>query len=139
MPITLPQRINLCVAWVLTIVMLLGTLFSSEILQMAVCNLCWYQRICVYPLVLILGIACYRDENVVIPYVIGLPVIGAGFALYQTLEQTFPRFAPINLCGTGPSCADVGFKLFGFLTFPLMSFMASVLLFILLWLARPAQ
>lgn len=126
----------LFLAWLIAVVALLGTLFSSEILGMPVCHLCWYQRVCIYPLVIILGVATFKGDFQVFKYAIAFPVIGALFAIYQYLEQMIPSFAPINFCGGGPSCSDIHIKLLGFITYPFLSIVACVLIVILLFRAR---
>jgi len=129
------QKACLLTAWLLALTASIGSLISSEIIALPVCHLCWYQRIGIFPLALILGIACYREENHVIPYVIALPVISGLLALYQYLQQMIPGFAPIDLCGLGPSCADIHWMALGFITLPLLSFITSVMIALLLWWA----
>lgn len=130
------QQYALLLAWVIAIVAMISTLYASEILNMPVCHLCWYQRICMYPLVIILGMACYREDLTIVSYLLPFPVLGALFALYQYLEQMIPGFAPIGLCGTGPSCMDTPFQWLGFITFPLLSLLANVFIFVLLWMVK---
>lgn len=129
-------RISLLLAWVIALIAMLATLFMGEFLNYPVCHLCWYQRICMYPLVVILGIAALRDDRKIHIYGIPLAIIGAVFALYQYLQQMIPGFAPIQLCGLGPSCSDVHMKLLGFITLPFLSMIAFVVIVILLWISR---
>ena len=103
---------------------------------MTVCHLCWYQRICLFPQVLLLGIGAFRGETQVVIYAIAFPIIGGLFALYQYLEQMLPGFSPIKMCTVGGDCSVIHFKWLGFITFPLLSLFACVILVILLWLAR---
>lgn len=134
--LTHTQQVSLLLAWLIALAALFGTLFASEYLNMPVCHSCWYQRICLYPLALILGVACFREDTDIIPNIIALPLISAAFALYQYLEQMIPGFGPIDLCGAGPSCSNIHIQWLGFITFPLLSFLASLAIFILLLLAR---
>ncbi len=129
------RQLSLFFAWLIALIALIATLYSSEILNMAVCHLCWYQRICIYPLVILLGIGAFRDDRNVVIYALPLAILGACFALYQYLQQMIPGFALIELCGAGPSCSDIHFKLFGFITFPFLSLIASLAIAFLLLLS----
>jgi disulfide bond formation protein DsbB len=115
-------------AWLIALTCLLGSLYSSEILKMPVCLLCWYQRIALYPLALILGIATYRDDRAVIHYALPLSLLAMLIALYQYLMQMFPTLFPLQLCGLGPSCYAMHFKLLGFITYPFLSLLTAVLI-----------
>lgn len=130
------KRFALFVAWIIAISAVIITLYSSEVRNIPVCHLCWYQRIALYPLSIILGIAIFRDDLRIVIYALPLSLIGAIFALYQYLEQMFPKFAPISFCGVGPSCSDIHLQIFGFITFPFLSLMASILISILLLLSK---
>lgn len=130
---------SLFIAWLIALVSLLVTLYASHILSLPICHLCWYQRICFYPLVLILGIATFRNDGNVAIYTIPLAAVGTLFAVYQYLLQMIPNFAPINVCGLGPDCSDVHLRLFGFITYALLSVIASVVIIILLSFAKRFQ
>jgi len=129
------KRIFLLLAWVTSLSALLGTIYASEILNYPICHLCWYQRICIYPLAIILGIANFRDDMQIAIYTIPLSVIGAGFALYQYLEQMIPGFAPIDLCKVGPACSEIHLNFFGFVTFPFLSLVACIFITVCLVLS----
>lgn len=123
------SKVSLLLAWLIALAALIATLYSSQILKMPVCVLCWYQRIALYPLTIILGIALYRDDCQIGVYTIPLAFLGAIFALYQYLMQMIPSFAPIQLCGSsGPVCSDVHFRLFGFVTYPFLSLVACLMI-----------
>lgn len=130
------KRLALFLAWFISLCALLISLYSSEIRGLPVCHLCWYQRIMLYPLSIILGVAIFRDDLGIYIYAIPLSLIGALFALYQYLLQMFPRLAPISFCSTGPSCADIHLQLFGFITFPLLSLIAALFISILLLISK---
>lgn len=132
------KRFALFLAWIISLSALIITLYSSEVKNMPVCHLCWYQRIALYPLTLILGIAIYRDDLTIYIYALPLTLIGAIFALYQYLLQMFPKWAPISFCSTGPSCSDIHLQIFGFITFPLLSLIAALLMTFLLLLSSRA-
>jgi len=130
---------SLFIAWFIALAGLLVTLYASNILTIPVCHLCWYQRICIYPLVLILGIATFRNDGNIAIYTIPLALIGFIFSLYQYLEQMIPGFSPINVCGTGADCSEIHLKLLGFVTYPFLSMLACTAIIILLVLAKRSQ
>lgn len=119
-------------AWVLALIGSLGSFYISEILEITPCDMCWYQRICLFPLAIILGIAAYRSFNKIVPYVITLPILGMALSLLQVLMQEVPAFAPLPLCGPGHNCQEVMLELFGFLTIPMLSFINFTLITCLL-------
>lgn len=124
---------SLYFAWLCTLAGLLLSLVLSNMYHWPICHLCWYQRMCLYPLVLILGIACFREDRHVGIYAIPLSLIGAALALYQYLEQMIPGFAPIDVCGSGPNCSSIHMKLLGFITLPFISLLGFVLIALLLY------
>lgn len=133
------QRFGLYFAWVAALFGSLMSLFFSEVLAFQPCNLCWYQRICLFPLAVQLGIATYRSDRSFIRYALPLCGIGALFAAYQTAEQLIPGFSPIDLCGAGPRCDEDPLMLFGIFSIAMLSLAGFVTIAVLLWLARPAQ
>ena len=126
------RRYGLFFAWLIALIALLSTLFAEHVLQWPVCPLCWYQRVCIYPLVILLGIAAFKDEKIIIPYVLPFPILGFLFAVYQYLEQMIPGFAPINFCKQGIACGTIHLKLLGFITLPFLSAVSCVVIFVLL-------
>ena len=130
------QQTLLLFAWLISLTALLATLYSSEMLNMPVCYLCWYQRICTYPLVIILGIAAYKNEAHIIPYVIAFPILNCVFAIYQYLEQMIPGFSPIAVCSPDVPCSTIHLKLLGFITYPFLSLLASLGILVLLYITH---
>ncbi len=127
------RRFGLFMAWLIAMAATFGSLYYSEIQKLDPCNLCWYQRICVYPLAIILGIAAYRGDRKIALYGVPLAAVGLGLSLYQILEQHIPALAVINLCGSGPDCGIDHLHYFGFLTMPMMSAAAfTAILFFLI-------
>ena len=121
----------LLLAWIATVASTLGALFFSEVMDMEPCVLCWYQRIAMFPLVVVLGIGVYRQDINSALYALPLAAAGWVAAAYHWL--LYSGFVPKDLqpCGKGPSCADVDLHLAGFLTIPLMSLLAFSLIIIL--------
>lgn len=130
------SRYYIFFAWLISLASLLITQYGEIILKLPVCPLCWYQRVCLYPLALILAIASYRGDLKIAVYTAPLALIGAIIALLQYIEQMVPGFSPINLCHAGNiDCSDIHFQLFGFITYPFLSMIASLLIFISLTLS----
>jgi len=131
--INLIRRYALYLAWLISLISTFGSLYVSEILNIAPCSFCWYQRIFVFPLVIILAIAAYKKDSKIVSYIIALPLIGACFALFQNI---FTYVNPLVLC---EDCADKNIKLFHFLDLSLASFISFISIFSLLLLSKKKQ
>jgi disulfide bond formation protein DsbB len=118
----------LCLAWCVACLSTSGSLFFSEGLSLETCQLCWLQRVCIYPLVLILGMAIYNCCYTVIPYVMPQLCLGCCFAVYQVAIQANPALDFLPLCQTGPNCTEVINIGMGFLTLPMLSACACSLM-----------
>ena len=101
-----------------------GSLFLSQVLSLPPCVLCWYQRVCMYPIIVILGIGILRGDKKLYEYVLPLAVVGWVLALYHSLLQW--KIIPDELapCTQGVSCTTVQVHLLGFITIPFMSLVA---------------
>ena len=127
----------LFLAWLLLTVAMVFLLFSDAWLQIPVCRLCWYQRVCFFPLVVMLTIAVYRQDMGIKLYAIPLAVLGTFFAAYQYSEQFLPAMRGLlPLCGADGACHAIHLQLWGFITFPLLSFLLGVSVIILIAIAR---
>lgn len=119
------QPIAYNLVFFLALVASLASLFLSEVLHFQPCVLCWYQRIAMYPQVVLLYVAQLRKERVLTPYLIVVNVIGGLISLYHYSLHILPRtMVSIMPCSTkfgGVPC-DKGYDFyFGFMTFPLMA------------------
>ena len=114
----------LFMAWLLAFVSMLGSLFFSEILKYPPCSLCWYQRIALFPLVPIFLAGLFPFQKSVLRYSIPLTVIGLGISIYHNLLYTGIIPKSIQPCDEQASCTQVHLGLFGFITIPLLSFLA---------------
>ncbi|KPC73767.1 hypothetical protein ADL26_11885 [Thermoactinomyces vulgaris] len=123
-------------AWLVALVATGGSLYFSEVLGFIPCTLCWYQRILMYPQVILLGIASYRNDHRIIPYVLPLSVLGGGVSLWHYLEQKVPGFATILPCRVGVPCAQAYIDWFGFITIPFLALVAFILIVVFLSFAR---
>ena len=122
-------------AWVIALVGMMFSLYFGEILKWPLCPLCWYQRIALFPLAILLGVAAYREDRGFAGYALWLTALGELFALYQVLERYFPSLRTNAICGQAASCSEVGFELFGFITLPFLSALAFALIGTLLIVA----
>lgn len=128
-------RYGLYTAWLLASLGTLLSLYYSEVKFLEPCHLCWYQRICLFPLAITLGIAAYRGFLGIARYMLPLVILGFMLALYQVAMQEIPGWNPIDICGGGPSCDD-GIAVLGPITIPMLSalcFLSIGTLLCLVW------
>lgn len=130
------QRYSVLLAWGVALLAMLGSLYFSEIKEFEPCKLCWIQRICMYPLVLLLGIASYRNERWIIPYALPLSIIGGCFSAYHYMEERIPFLAKVLPCRIGIPCNIPYFEWWGFITIPFMALVAFSLITIILWIGK---
>ena len=125
------------ICWIVASVSTLGSLFFSEIMELAPCALCWYQRVFMFPLVIILLVGLFPFDKSIIKYTLPLAIAGWGFAFYHYL--LYSGFIPesIQPCSQGVSCSETYLDLFGFLTIPMLSLISfSIIIGLLLILRR---
>ena len=122
--------------WLIALMSTAGSLFFSEVMGLVPCELCWYQRLCMFPLAVMLAAALHPLDLRVIRYALLLAVIGLIFTLYHCL--LFYGFIPESLqpCHRGISCADDSMILMGFLPIPLLSLAAFTVIIVLLLKTR---
>jgi disulfide bond formation protein DsbB len=130
------ERFGVYFAWLVAIVATGGSLYFSEVMGFIPCVLCWYQRILMYPLVILLGIAAYRQEKQIIPYVLPMSIIGLLISAYHIMIQLFPNLASEATCRAGVPCTVDYIHLFGFITIPMMSFLAFLLISLSLFFSK---
>ncbi|BBN94301.1 disulfide bond formation protein DsbB [Deinococcus grandis] len=95
---------RLYAAWVVSLIATLGSLYFSEIRHFNPCVLCWFQRICMYPLAIILGVAALTGDLHVRRYALPLAGTGVLIALYQNLE-TWGVVPVLRACTADPSAS----------------------------------
>lgn len=106
-----------------------GSLIFSEVLHFTPCLLCWYQRILMYPQVLLSGLAIIRKDKRILSYLLLLSIFGAliaGYHYYGQLNENTPL--PCSTLGYSASCSDRFFLQFGYITIPFMAFSAFLLI-----------
>lgn len=115
---------RLYLAWLVAVIATLGSLYFSEIRGFVPCTLCWYQRVLMYPLVILLGIASYRQDAGVKRYALPLSVLGIGFSGYHVLEQNVSWIGSAALCRAGVPCGAKYINWLGFISIPVLALAA---------------
>ncbi|MFJ5713904.1 disulfide oxidoreductase [Neobacillus sp. NPDC093127] len=118
----------LLLSWIAAILATLGSLYFSEVQHFIPCTLCWYQRIFMYPLVIILGTAVYRNDKGIYKYVLPLSIVGMLISGYHTLLQKVPYIQQFEMCTTGVPCSKDYINWLGFITIPLLAFIAFTMI-----------
>jgi disulfide bond formation protein DsbB len=123
-------------AWLVASVSTLGALFFGEVMKLPPCMLCWYQRICMFPLALILPMGLFPLDRKVIRYALPLALIGWLLTAFHLLlvEGVIPE--SIKPCTQGVPCSETVIEWFGFVTIPLLSLLAFSTIVALLILAH---
>jgi disulfide bond formation protein DsbB len=113
-----------------------GSLFYSEIAGFVPCELCWYQRICMYPLTILTLLPALAADYRIARYLLPLPVVGAGIAVYQILiEEGVVKQTQACLISAPGGCATKWTDQFGYMTIPVLTLTAFCLAFAFLVLA----
>ena len=110
----------------------MGSLFFSEIMQFVPCSMCWYQRIFMYPLVLIFLVNTLYPDNKVFKYAMPIVVVGLLFAIYHNLLMFGIIPESVVPCVQGVPCSTEYINWLGFITIPFLSLSAYSIIFILL-------
>jgi disulfide bond formation protein DsbB len=117
----------------------LGSLYFSEVADFVPCRLCWFQRIAMYPLSVILLVGALRKDAGVRWYAVPLATIGAAISAWHTLIEWRPALDNGQCELTGPSCTFVWFREFGFLSLATMALIGFLTILILLLVRIPAR
>ena len=125
-----PQSVLL--AWIVATVTTLGSLYYSEHAGFAPCELCWYQRIVMYPLVIVLGVACLRRDTKVWMTALVFVVVGAPLSLYHWLVERVPAFAESSSCSISAPCSTPWFEKLGFVTLAWMAMSSFLVIGVLM-------
>jgi disulfide bond formation protein DsbB len=117
------SRAVLAACTVVATVATAGSLYFSEVLGLYPCELCWIQRVAMYPLVVVLGVAAYEDRIGVRRTALPLAVGGGAVAAYHSYLQS----RPAATCSSG-GCGSVQYELLGLLSIPNLSLLAFSLI-----------
>ncbi len=127
-------------AWMIALLATAGSLFFSYVMEFAPCVLCWYQRICLFPLVVILARGLLPFDRGAVRYGLPLAILGWLVAVYHSLVYTGVVPESLLPCSRGVSCMEEYISLFGWLSIPVLSVLAfTTLVAILLTLQRRAS
>ena len=112
---------GMLLAWIMALIAMLGSLYYSQIAGFLPCEYCWYQRIAMYPIVVILGIALLKKDRGIRPYVYGLAIPGGLISTYHYLVERFPdlQVGECNLC---IPCSVAWFMKFDLVSIAFMAF-----------------
>ncbi|MEX1164286.1 MAG: disulfide bond formation protein B [Nitriliruptor sp.] len=135
-PDWLRDEVALPSAWAIAAMTTAGSLWMSEVADYAPCLLCWYQRIAIYPLVVITGIAAWRRDGQVWRYVVPIAALGSMVSIWHLIIERNPSLG--GACDPAAPCAVRWVEEFGFLTLPAMALTAAVAIALLTLAARPA-
>jgi len=122
------------IAFAVAAVSMAGSLYFSEVAHFVPCKLCWYQRIAMYPLVPLLGIAALRRDTNIRTYGIALAGIGALISTYHVLLERFPSLES-GACDPNNPCTLIWVERFDYLTIPTMALSGFAAIIVLLVIA----
>lgn len=109
---------------------LIGSLYISNVVLLLPCELCWYQRVLMYPIPLIAAIGMWQKDKIAHMYIGVLSILGALVAGYQYLMQ-LGVLQNIPGCSLDNPCSNIQVQLLGFITIPLMSFAAFIAILVI--------
>ena len=124
----------LLLAWITSIIAMVGSLFFSERMGFIPCTLCWYQRILMYPLVVFLGIAFYRNDREIYKYILPISIIGILMSSYHYALQKIPSMHEFSSCTSGVPCTGQYINWFGFVTIPFLALIAFIFITIMMFI-----
>lgn len=132
------RKNNLWFAWIVSVTATLGSLYFSEIRGFMPCEWCWYQRILMYPLSIILGIAAFKRDYTIRTYVLPLSIMGTLIGTLHYLEQKVGFMSMLfgDTCKAGIPCSGQYINWLGFITIPFLALTAFVLITFLLSLNK---
>lgn len=120
------STVAIVAAFIVALLAMAGSLYFSESAHFKPCLMCWYQRIGMYPLVLILGIAAIRRDVGVRIYAIPLALVGIAISIYHYFLQWFPEISATS-CDVDAPCTAYWFREFGFISIPFLALVAFAL------------
>lgn len=122
----------LLIIWVQAFVATVGSLFYSEVMGYIPCELCWYQRILMYPLVVIYGVALWKKDVKMTLAGLFLSGIGIVVSTYHYLLQKLPALHNVGEgCSGAVPCNAIYVNYFGFITIPFLAGVAFIVIFVL--------
>ena len=107
-------------AWLVALVATVGSLIYSEVAHFVPCRLCWFQRIAMYPMSVILLVGAIRKEAVARLYALPLALVGLGISIYHYIIQLYPSLEGSS-CDPVAPCSSRYVEVFGFVSIPFMA------------------
>ena len=132
------EHSGLWLAWVVALTCTLGSLYLSEIAHFIPCKLCWYQRIAMYPLAVLLLVAAIKRNTEIARATLPLIAIGGAISTYHYVLERFPSMAGAATCDPAAPCTVVWIWRFHYLSIPAMA-LSGFLLIATLILATPRE
>ena len=133
------KKYALYFAWAVSLISTIASLFLSDGLHWTPCILCWYQRIAMYPLFVILTVGVLRDSDDLEYFVLPLSIIGLIISFFHNLLQYKIIPEALAPCVAGVSCTIPYHFYFQFLTVPLLSFFGFLAITISIFIYRKSQ
>jgi len=122
------RRISLIIALTAAWTATLGSLYFSEILHFVPCTLCWYQRILMYPLTIILLVGFIRRDQGIPYYALPFSILGVLTSSFHYLHQKTDLFSNSTACTSGVPCTTTWINWFGIVTIPFLALLAFVII-----------
>ena len=116
-----------------------GSLYFSQVLGWEPCLMCWYQRILMYPLVVLFGVAAFLEKDDVSDYALPLVTIGGGISFYHYLMQRVEQFQSAGCSITQVSCETQYTFYFDYITIPMMAFTVFLTVLMINWKLQDGQ
>lgn len=129
------MHIALATAWVA----MMGSLYFSQVRHYIPCELCWYQRIIMYPLTGIIAFGLLRKDTNTPQLVLPFSVLGMGVSLYHYLLQKTMIFGGVSTCQVGVPCSTMWINWFGFVTIPFLALSAFTIITVMSLVALFAE
>ena len=127
------------IAFVVALVATLGSLYYSEIAHYTPCRLCWYQRICMYPLAVVLLVGLVRRDRGGRAYAWPFVIVGVLVSTYHWLVERVHFFERTSACSDAAPCSVPWFQTLGFVTLAFMAGSAFLVVGVLLLVERAAE
>ncbi len=108
-------------AWVIALCATLGSLFFGEVMKLPPCTLCWYQRICLFPLTVVIAVGIVQRDARLFSYALPLVLLGLGISVYHNLLDYGVIPETLAPCAEGVSCKTRQIEWLGFITIPLLA------------------
>jgi disulfide bond formation protein DsbB len=115
-------------AWLLSCVATLGAMFLSEIMKIPPCSLCWYQRIFMFPLAILLPLGLFPLDRRIVRYTLPLALLGWLVGAFHLLLMHGVIPESLKPCSQGVPCTDIQIEWFGFVTIPLLSLLSFTII-----------